>query len=680
MERTFAQLDDHTLSAADVQAWGPQSRITARDSWTVWDLRRRYAQGMQGQGDAFVSTAYGSVIPVSWRMGRGSTDSVSLWGKRGMRMPHEWGVTSETYGIAAFVAQSEIGAGRPMLAFAVLEAMRPWVQSSRIATAQAADVAGSAFYAMRRWEPCLTSVRAGLAALDRRESSADVTADTPEIAVLRCSLRQLKRRAEHELDTGRYGPAFVAYREAEHQRRFADDPVSAWVGYQRIATAYPDSVFAEASRAYSIACLLEFAGPGFQRRLLARMDHLERQLADLADVLSDMRRGGASTNAIAEQQRLIDEQRALSSTVAALPAMGRDAVRLALQQGENFVRANPDGLYRGEVLAYMGDCVAECEVKPGDALAYYQRAMSWCDTISTTELHLDQFSLEPRCARVAAPPPAMRSTDAWGNTSWTKPQAGAVVNHRDTSWYTTYWRTQIALRMVACHIATGHVDEALALLPLINQLDPHQQVLAQRGWPTIERRLRDDVREGRFFATTAEMAVFPKTAMPKLVMAELAYETERYDRARDLYVQLRDDFDGSLNPSALAYLDYHRAIELAATRRRDSLQILRAIAADPSLASWTRAKMDLFIMTQTMDADGGGALQHLDDILAARPRTPEAARALYVKASFLTARKRYADAARLFEMIRRKADQPWLVAGATRFLLGMGPEPANATN
>ncbi len=174
---------------------------------------------------------------------------------------------------------------------------------------------------------------------------------------------------------------------------------------------------------------------------------------------------------------------------------------------------------------------------------------------------------------------------------------------------------------------------------------------------------------GRFFATRAEIDTFPAALKPKLLVAELAFETERYDDARARYASLRKEHGGRLNANALAYLDYHEACALLANDRARALAILEHIAAmGPKTPTWSRAKLDLFVLTQTLDADGGGALRHLDDLIAKLPGTSCAMQAAYVKASFLVARRRFDEARPILAALITSAPGTWIATGSERKL------------
>jgi hypothetical protein len=671
------RIQDRVLSASEAKELAACRSTNDDDRWVVRELWRRYQQGMLAQRDQAFATLV-AASPKTWRTAaRQAVPENDVWGKGGLKPPFEWQPTVTDYRLAICMARSQVGLGRPMLAFAVLEGVRPLAFADRFNTALAAAVAAEAFFATQRWEQCIEAAQSGLDAMRRQTSSS--ASDEPvgrpaEAALARHDLESLLARAQRELDMSRYGPAFVAYRDAERLRRFEFDDVGAYVAYQELIRSFPDSIFAEAARAYSIVSLAACVGNSQQAQRVAHANAITERIDRLTAALSDIKRAGGSPTAIAEQTAAINEQRRISNVIGSLPASGSEAGSRAMRMAEEFIAANEDGLYRCEAMMAIGDQFWEGRCDPAGAIPHYRRAYNWIVAIQGKERALDNFSLEPRCATVAAPPRSMRSTDAWGNSSWTKPPAGALVNHRNTDWYVDYWRIQAALRLVSCLIASGQGSAALEYLPVVSRSDPHQAVLAQRGWPTIERRLRDDIREGRLFATTAEMEAFPRSVMPRLLTAELAYETERYERAQQIYHQIREEGSGSLNASALAYLKYHEAMEVVSHDRQRALSLLREIAADRRVASWSRAKMDLFVMTQTMEADGGGALKHLDDIVAAKPNTPEAMRALYAKASFLSARRQYDLSRPILAFVKRTASESWLVAGATRLLLGIGPQ------
>lgn len=689
------RIDERVATLADVAAWTKQqAKATPEDQLLIALLTERFARIHLGSSERALAVSLQS-LPTTWRAVESPkrieiAATGPVWPALGLREPATWALPRTNLLPAVALARTLIGSGRADQALVIADQAKPLMDADPVAGAWVVTVVAQAFLATNRAERALQAAVYGLKRLDHPVPSASSSSsDTPALApanqlpLVRYDLTRLRDRAQRIWDEERYGPGFVRYRDAEWQRRVAHNEAEAWQLYAGIRQEFPGTIYAEASEAYGIACLVAFAGDAYRQRLLDRVAGVEARLKALTTAAAEMTKAGATPAAMDEQRALLKEQQELAAIFAALPATGPQAAELAITSAKAFIARDPQGLYRGEAMLAIGDVQWEVLLKPKEGQAWYRQAREWFEIITATDQAVDRFALDPRVTTVAAPPPAMRAKDDWGNVGWATVTPGMIVNHRTCAWYAPYFRLQAALRELSCAFVNGDTALAKNLLPIIGQVDPFQQTLANRGWPTMAGRLHDDIVEGRLFANREELAAFPPVFLPRLMVAELAYETERYAEARRMYAKMVRDFGDRLPGNAKAYLLYHQASDTLLANRSAGIAQFKAIAADyPNAPSWTRVKFSLYTYTQEPGPAEQEALGHLDDIIQKRSGTPAAEQALLVKGVFLAAHARQIDAVRIFTSLRTSA-QPWIVRASTRWqatlaaLLGLPLPPTS---
>jgi len=675
------RIDSRVATLADVTTWTKrQAKATPEDQALTALLTERFARVHLVSPKRALAVSLQS-LPTTWRAVE-SPKRVEIaatgpvWPALGLREPATWALPRTNLLPAVALARTLIGSGRADQALVIADQAKPLMDADPVAGAWVVTVVAQAFLATNRAERALQAAVYGLQRLDHPVPSASSSSsDTPALApanqlpLVRYDLTRLRDRAQRIWDEERYGPGFVRYRDAEWQRRVAHNEAEAWQLYAGIRQEFPGTIYAEASEAYGIACLVAFAGDAYRQRLLDRVAGVEARLKALTTAAAEMTKAGATPAAMDEQRALLKEQRELAAIFAALPATGPQAAELAITSAKAFIARDPQGLYRGEAMLAIGDVQWEVLLKPKEGQAWYRQAREWFETITATDQAVDRFALDPRVTTVAAPPPAMRAKDDWGNVGWTTVTPGMIVNHRTCAWYASYQRLQAALRELSCAIVAGDTALAKSLLPIVGQVDPFQKELAARGWPTMARRLNDDIAEGRLFATREELAAFPPAVMPRLMVAELAYETERYAEARRMYEAIMRDYGERLSGEAKAYLMFHEADVLILMEPERGIGLLRTIARDfPKAPSWVRVKQALFVYTQSIDGVGLSADTHLDDIIERYPGSQQADSAALTKGMFLMAHGRRSEAKNIYEQLAKSTKFDWALRACVEAL------------
>ncbi len=697
--RQAERIEARTATLIEVMDWTrQQAKANREDQALLALLQERFARIALGSPERAV-TASLPAVPKEWRLGPASKRiqfpaQGEVWPALGLHEPSSWTVGRAELLTSVALARTLTGAGRADQALAIVDRAKPVMDADPLAGAWMATVVAQVFLATNRAERAVQAAAYGLHRLDHpvREDTPSASTETVveltpanQVPLVRHDLTRLRDQAQRIWDEERYGPGFVRYRDAEWQRRVARNEAEAWQQYASIRQDFPGTIYAEAAEAYGIACLVAFAGDDYRQRLVDCVADVEARMQALTVAAGDLVRAGATTKALDEQRALLQDQQDLSAVFAALPASGTQAADLAITNAKAFIARDPRGLYRGEAMLAIGDVLWEVQLKPAEGQSWYRQAREWFETIAASDQAVEGFALDPRITTVAAPPPAMRVKDDWGNVGWAQVSPGMVVNHRTCPWYANHQRLQAALRELSCAIVTGDTTLAKNLLPIIGHVDPFQQELAARGWPSMMRRLSDDIAEGRLFATREELAAFPPDVLPRLMVAELAFETERYAEARRRYAAMLRDLGERLPRSAKAYLLFHRASDALLVDRSAGIAQLTAIAADyPNAPSWERVKFCLYTYTQSVTDRDDAAVSHLDDIIARRSGTAVAEHALVVKGAHLAAHQRTGQALLLYADLLRHSVQPWIrrACTASLALLRNGPNrpPSNFTH
>lgn len=218
----------------------------------------------------------------------------------------------------------------------------------------------------------------------------------------------LKSRIEKKLvhvkkfrDEDRYGPDWVAYKEAQ-TAHFAKDYLNAYRLYQKVISAHPDSIYAEASRCYTIKILAQFADEANLQNAADFIQLKQKQLSELRPKLLSAKK--SKNSELAEKyQAEMDELAAFLQEIQKIPT-GLAALELAEKEAEKFLSEDETGLYRGEVLLEIGLTWLNVFLEPDKAEVWLQRSCNWFEKVKNLDAQLTQFQVPEKSSEISQPP------------------------------------------------------------------------------------------------------------------------------------------------------------------------------------------------------------------------------------------------------------------------------------
>jgi tetratricopeptide (TPR) repeat protein len=535
--------------------------------------------------------------------------------------------------------------------------------------ALAAEGVGDVLFELKQFQGAADAFRLAINVLDSFRKSSDYLNDPDKIVdIIFRRIQKKLSEAERILDCEKYGPEFVAYREAR-KNEFSGDFLRATVLYGRIVKDFPNIVYSEASKLYHSKCLLRLAGKTESKKAeneIIELDFRNRKTDAMLKKDSDKmsRRVAESFNA------LLKEDETLLSEMKTVP-LGSKSAEKAASVLENFISENEFGLYRGEALLLLADYRLERELEPEKALAAYDKAVRWIEEGKKTGAEIDKFQVPEKALTVTSPPQAMHLYDVWGNLKWSEAAPGNVVNQFTCPWYFDWLELSVLSKRGLCHYILGNKEQALEDIKVIIRNSPEERKNFEAGWFNSYSRLRDEFKEGRMFATKEELAQFKGKVKTAVMVADYYYEIEDWNRAFELYTFYRELYGSKFNKKANAYFDYVLG-NLYLLRKEDEKGFTLLEKFDGKLyedtATWPRAIFALFSRYQTMKGKEEYALELLRRVHKKIPDDIMGKRAYYHQAECLFSRKRYDEAIPIFEDVMKKYPGTWLAQGASQYL------------
>jgi tetratricopeptide (TPR) repeat protein len=377
---------------------------------------------------------------------------------------------------------------------------------------------------------------------------------TAQQVVVEARLKERLARAQRLWDEERYGPGFVAYREAEHLRREQNRNPEALLAYEDIVAAFPATVWSEAAAAYRAHCLFAMAQTASAALDLAR-PRCEEVLTLAQQRLDAQRRAGAPKEILAATQAavLIAKQRV--ARLAAQPR-GAKAAAAAQQIVEERLRAAEFGLYRGELLLADAAWAMEGLLDPVAATKALDRTWDWLERVGKVDADLAALRVPAQASTVAAAPAESLTPDQAGVPARSVPAIGAVINRQTCGWYLDDLREQVALGRAFIAFSADNRDEAerwcLAALTLEG---PAGRMDRQGSWNDVSR-LRWAIEHGWLYAHSEELARYQGRQRFIVLVADFRFCCQRFDRARILCERMLAGDFGALRGADRDYPRY----------------------------------------------------------------------------------------------------------------------------
>lgn len=493
---------------------------------------------------------------------------------------------------------------------------------------------------------------------------------TDQLRIIRNGLWAAMDAAKSKVDIEKYGPGYILYREADWLRRFGNQPVMAYANFQKVIREYPGTIYAEASAAYSIECLCDCAS-GLKGDLVGfALKDSAKRLEELTASLSDMAKIGSAKEIREGQIKLIDEQKTMIEILQVIPELKGKSEALILKKASEFISSKPFGVYRGEVMIALGDYYFEGENKLVESLTWYTKAISWYSDVGSGAGVSDVFSIDDRVKEITAPPLTMKSKDDWGNVSRSSIAAGDLINHRTCEWYSSQQMLDAKVKSGAIEFIEGKIEPAVLNLKAILKFDVEESHLHEMGLPNSYDRLVNGIRSGRLNATETELNLFKNESKVALIAAEIAYETEDWEKAGRLYAAVSLKYGCGLVKDAQLYLRFMRGSTLLMTgNEKEAEKEFQAVAEEYKCPTYTRAMWCLFNLSQFDKGRDSESISYLDNVIQRTQGSSCARDFTYTKAEFLFSRNKTSEAYILFKWIcKQKNCKSWMLMACKDYI------------
>ncbi|RMD81204.1 MAG: hypothetical protein D6820_05540, partial [Lentisphaerae bacterium] len=227
----------------------------------------------------------------------------------------------------------------------------------------------------------------------------------------------------------------------------------------------------------------------------------------------------------------------------------------------------------------------------------------------------------------------------------------------------------------------GEKDAAIKKLDLILKLDPFERRFYEMGWPNTYSRLRAEFEEGRMFATQEDLKHFKGKLRTAIMAADLYYEMERWEDARERYVRFDRKYGKRLDRVARAYVDLMLAFSASTTRRKT--EAYRRFSAFESekryygTPSWPRAMFWLATYYQNKPETRPHAIKCLRRVYETIPKSETGGKALLTIGLYYYNFGDFEKAHEHLQACLREYPGTWMAKGAQNILRALREKREN---
>ncbi|MDO4585407.1 MAG: hypothetical protein Q4D62_15070 [Planctomycetia bacterium] len=559
-----------------------------------------------------------------------------------MKIPplEEWNIDAGNALCAIEIANCLLDDGQPELALRIIDQVgQNFSDESRVL---AAETGGDLYVKMGMLDRVMEFYSFGLKVLETLKKieyelgKGDRIFFSEEQKIIKNRLETKRKTAKKQLDADRYGPDWVAYREAR-EKEFAKDYLMAYWLYEKLIADYPDTIYAEASRCYRIVLLTKFADVTNLEKVPDIIKSKQKQISSLRMKLNSAKEQKNKEN-LQKYQTEIDELTAFLTLASTLPT-GLSALERAEKEAEAFITSEENGLYRGEVMLEIGLCWLNIFVEPHKAEKWLQRSWNWFEKIRRLDTQLVQFQVPGKAVQVSKPPETERVQDTiWHNITYVNLKPGELFNRRECSWYAvSKEKTAISwLGLIA--YAQEDYPRAKKIWETLYTLDSHfQQEDDSNGftWSYVKRFLWNiDHNRGGMYAWSSEMAAFQGTKIRwQLLLADMELEMQNYPPAERKFRKLLRNPEILCDRERAAYCSFALGTALMYLRQKEEMeQLFTQFLPGQKFDRTASAERALWLLAIQWDLSNKTKLKGLDVfqiIFEQYPKSPYAQQAYY---------------------------------------------------
>ncbi len=420
-----------------------------------------------------------------------------------------------------------------------------------IPRALAAEGVGDILYDMKQFQASADAFILGIKVLDFfKKSSEYLYYPDKAVDIIYQRIQGKLSKAERALDCERYGPEFVAYREAR-KFEFSCDFLRAIVYYGRIVKDFPDTVYSEAAKLYRPKCLFRLADKSESEKAKSEIIGLETQIQkDRAMLKKDSEK--MSRRIVEAFENLIKEDETLLPEMKNVPT-GEKAAEEAVPDLERFISENEFGLYRGEAIIDLGEYYLEKKVDPETAFNYFTRAKNWLEKVESVKTDISSWRVPQKAAGVSAPPPGDKTLAGWNYYMIKTPiKPEQIINRATTPWYLDSLRARADKTLSFLHYMKGEKEAALALAGSVLKYEPIERQFNANHEPNTYKRLVTYYKRGWMYAKPEELDLFKGKLRTAVLLGDFYYAQEEWEKCVHHRQDILDGKYGKLNKEQTA--------------------------------------------------------------------------------------------------------------------------------
>ena len=420
-----------------------------------------------------------------------------------------------------------------------------------IPRALAAEGVGDILYDMKQFQGSADAFKLGLKVLDFfKKSSEYFNYPDKTVDIIYQRIQGKLAKAERALDCERYGPEFVAYREAR-KFEFSGDFLRATVFYGRIVKNFPDTVYSEAAKFYRPKCLFRLADKSESEKAKNEIMELEAQIQkDRAMLKKDSEK--MSRRIVEAFEKLVNEDEILLPEMKNVPT-GKKAAEEAASDLEGFISENEFGLYGGEAIIELGEYSLEKKLDPETAFNYFTRAKNWLEKVESVKTDISSWRVPQKAAGVSTPPPGDKTLAGWNLYMIKTPiKPEQIINRATTPWYLDSLRARTDKTLSFLHYMKGEKDAALALAGSVLKYEPIERQFNANNEPNTYKRLVTYYNRGWMYAKPEELDLFKGKLRTAVLLGDFYYAQEEWEKCVHHRQDILDGKYGKLNKEQTA--------------------------------------------------------------------------------------------------------------------------------
>jgi len=539
-EQTLAMLAPHLLGREKARAWQKSNDDAVKAARAQWAQDDAVAKKAKQESPKQPSAYLVDLPPLA-----------------------EWTINESTALFAVEAAHCLAALDRPQQAIEIIDTIgQKYEDETRVL---AAECGADLFIQMRMYERAIEFYGFALNVLETLKQKeydpgkGERVFFSEEQVILRNRLQSKYGIAQRLFDEDRFGPDWVAYRDAQ-RLHFAGRYLEAYFSYMEVVDQYRDSVYGEAATCYLIEILCKMSD---RENIKDAAETFKTKQKELETAKLLVQYGEVAREPETMMQTRRDSARQLEKMILLWKSMplGNNAILAAEKYTEQFIERDKYGLYRGEVMLTVGLCWLETFIDREKGEPWIIRAHEWFDEVKQLDNALLKLEVPDRSKAVSTPPPTERVTDEWTNIVFSRLNPGDLFNRRECKWYLDSKIKDAVLWMGFFAFADDDLETAKTYWEKIAEIDAeyNRTIMETRGTGTTSSRLLYflETRPGTLHATMEELKAFKdKNRRFAVLLADCAYVAENRSMAKTIYQKLENDSLGKLSRNEKAYVTY----------------------------------------------------------------------------------------------------------------------------